>query len=72
MEAKKVFKIGKSLHETLNKRKLDIFLNNLGINLDKEEDIRYNRPVSYTHLGSSSVCPSREKYIRLNPLSFAN
>ena len=43
MEAKKVFKIGKSLHETLNKRKLDIFLNNLGINLDKEEDIRYNR-----------------------------
>ena len=31
MEAKKVFKIGKSLHETLNKRKLDIFLNNLGI-----------------------------------------
>ena len=42
MEAKKVFKIGKSLHETLNKRKLDIFLNNLGINVHKEEHIRYN------------------------------
>lgn len=40
---KKVFKIGKSLDETLNKRKLDISTNNLGINLDKEEDVRYNR-----------------------------